>query len=503
MCIGNTVRKFVLLFALPAIVFAQEEPRDTIPEPAWFVGSIAQLDSAIEATLDAPELRDGFQGVVIRSLETGETIHERNAEKLFMPASNLKLFTTSAALLALGPDYRYRTELYASGELDGTILRGDLIVKGYGDPTISGRFHEGDIGAIFESWADSLVELGVDEIQGNLVGDDNAFDDRGLGTGWQWDYESLWYAAPSGALSFNDNCVEIFLEPTEVGAPPELTLDPDVDYVVVNNRTTTVPRDSTTAVVVNRERGSNLVTVYGSVKESAKRLTTYATVTNPTQYFLVALKSVLERKGIAVTGYAIDADDLDDPIGYVEARLLFIHYSPTVAEIVKVVNKSSQNFYAEQLLKTLGFEFAGEGAAKAGVETATARLRKNGVPLENAIIVDGSGLSRLNFVSPEQIVAVLVRMYSSNVFQEFYNSLPVAGVDGTMASRLKRSRAADNARAKTGYVLAARALSGYVHTGDGEPVAFALVANNYSAPYAMVDKVQDAVVDLLASFKRK
>jgi D-alanyl-D-alanine carboxypeptidase/D-alanyl-D-alanine-endopeptidase (penicillin-binding protein 4) len=503
MSIGNTVRNVALLLTFSAIAFAQEEPRDTIPEPAWFVGSVAQLDSAIEATLDAPELRDGFQGVAIRSLETGETIHERNADKLFMPASNLKLFTTASALLALGPDYRYRTELYASGEFDGAILRGDLIVKGYGDPTISGRFHEGDLDAIFESWADSLLELGVDEIVGNIVGDDNAFDDRGLGTGWQWDYESLWYAAPSGALSFNDNCVEILLEPTEVGAPPEMTVDPDVDYVVVKNRAATVPRDSATAVIVNRERGSNLVTVYGSVKESAKRLTTYATVTNPTQYFLVALKSVLERKGIAVTGYAIDADDLDAPIGYEDARLLFIHYSPTMAEIVKVVNKSSQNFYAEQLLKTLGFEFAGEGAAKAGVETMTARLAELGVSLDNAIIVDGSGLSRLNFVSPAHIIETLTQMYRADVFKQFYNSLPVAGVDGTMASRLKRSRANGNARAKTGYVLASRALSGYVHTGDGEIVAFALVANNYSAPYAMVDKVQDAIVDLLASFKRK
>ncbi|MFA4923264.1 MAG: D-alanyl-D-alanine carboxypeptidase/D-alanyl-D-alanine-endopeptidase, partial [Ignavibacteriaceae bacterium] len=372
-----------------------------------------------------------------------------------------------------------------------------------GDPTISGRFYSDDMTKIFRDWADTLLALGIDEINGNILGDDNAFDDRGLGEGWAWDYESDWFAAPSGALSFNDNCIDIVVKPGKKGEQAVLGIAPETKYAIILNKVLTVGKDSNTNVQIYRERGTNIISVFGSIREGDDSLKIFATINNPTQYFVVTLKDILQQKGITVSGFASDIDDLTDPPGYTQTKLLFTHHSVFLKDILKVLNKNSHNFYAEQLLKTIGFEIKGYGTAARGIDAVKSILNKIGINTDNMEIVDGSGLSRLNLISPNQITVLLNYMYKSEVFTYFYNSLPIGGVDGTMANRVRKTRAQNNVRAKTGYINGVRSISGYIFTGDKEPVAFSIIANNFTVPVILADNLQDLVCIRLANFKRK
>jgi D-alanyl-D-alanine carboxypeptidase/D-alanyl-D-alanine-endopeptidase (penicillin-binding protein 4) len=444
---------------------------------------------------------NAFWGVVIQSLETGEYFYKRNEDRLFMPASNLKLFTSAAGLLLLGSDYKFSTDIYRNGEIDGSILIGDLIIQGRGDPTFSGRFYNNNMLKVFEMWADSLLAAGIDEIRGNIIGDDNEFDDLGLGNGWSWDYESYWFAAQTSAVSFNDNCVDVVITMKENEYLPEIKIYPDTKYIVTINKVMPVSKDSITSIDIYRERGTNVVTIFGTIKQGDS-VKTYVTVNNPTQYAMVVFKEVLESKGIEVKGYPMDIDDMPLAVNYSSFNKIFTFYSPELNEIIKVINKNSQNFFAEQLLKTIGLEIIGYGTTENGIEAINEILPDLGIYPENIVIVDGSGLSRLNLVTPRQVVQLLTHMYKSNLFIPFYNSLPIAGVDGTIGSRMKNGKAENNVRAKTGFLGAVRSLSGYVYTSDGEPVAFSMITNNFKVPTKLADNIQDLICLRLANFKR-
>ncbi|MHC1737376.1 MAG: D-alanyl-D-alanine carboxypeptidase/D-alanyl-D-alanine-endopeptidase [Ignavibacteriaceae bacterium] len=495
-------RLFVLVFlSLIMTGFGQEVRFDTIPKYSF--STVAEFREQLEDIFNDPNFNNANWGVVIQSLSTGEYFYKRNENKLIMPASNMKLFTTAAGLVQLGGDYRFQTEIYANGTIDGTVLKGNLIVKGFGDPAISGRFYNDDFTAIFRDWADSLLEMGIDEIRGNIIGDDNAFEDRGLGAGWSWDYESDWFAAPSGALSLNDNCVDLVISPSKVGQTANLEIMPETKYVVIVNNVTTVKKDSVTSIYATRDRGTNIIRISGTITEKSSQVKRFVTVNNPTQFFVVVLKEVLAKKGIKVTGFATDIDDADAEIDYEKTNLLFKHYSPTLRELVRVINKSSQNFFAEQLLKTIGYEKNGYGSASSGIKTESRTIEAMGINVDGMSIMDGSGLSRLNMVTPMQIVSLLNFMYKGDQFNDFYNSLPIAGVDGSLANRMRKARTQNNVRAKTGYIGGVRSLSGYVYTGDKELIAFSMIVNNYTVPSVLADVLQDLVCLRLANFKRK
>jgi len=482
-------------------LLAQEIKYDTIPKYSFM--TIQEFWEQMDDIFSDPNFNSAHWGVVIQSLNTGEYFYKRNENKLFMPASNLKLFTTSSGLLSLGAKYKYPTEIYMSGKTDGSIINGNLIIKGYGDPAISGRFFNDNMFQVFEDWADSLLDLGFDEITGNIIGDDNAFDDKGLGSGWSWDYESDWFAAPSGALSFNDNCVDINIIPSEKGKQAKVTITPSTKYTVIIDNVLTVPKDSSSYIDVYRERGTNIIKISGTIKEDSPIQKQWVTVSNPTQYFVVVFKEILQKKGIKVKGYPIDVDDLSEDIDYEKCDLLFTHYSPTLEQLIRVINKSSQNFFAEQLLKTLGYKERGLGTDGNGIRVEKRIVENMGINTDGLQIVDGSGLSRMNMVSPSHIANLLSYMSKDESFEFFYKSLPIAGVDGTIANRMKKARTQNNVRAKTGYIGGARSLSGYVYTGDKELIAFSMMVNNFTVPSVLADAIQDLVCLRLANFKRK
>ncbi|MFO7446842.1 MAG: D-alanyl-D-alanine carboxypeptidase/D-alanyl-D-alanine-endopeptidase [Ignavibacteriaceae bacterium] len=489
----------VVLFT--ADTFSQVFERDSVPKYSY--STIPEFWNQMEDIFDDPNFSNAHWGVSIQSLETGEYLYKRNEDKLFIPASTLKLFTTSAGLIALGGEYRWSTQLYANGKIDGSILQGDLVIRGTGDPTISGRFYQNDMLYVFNRWADSLLELGIDEIEGNIIGDDNEFDDIGLGAGWEWDYGSYWYSAPSGAISFNDNTVDIYVTINKQDNSPRVTIEPKTKYVILLNNVVTVPADSITSIDVYRERGTNVVNVFGTIKINSDTVKTYVTINNPTQYSMVILKDVLEKKGIRIHGYPIDIDDMAKTLSYSKMTLLFTHYSYPLRDVVKVINKNSQNFVAEQVLKTIGMEKEYYGSAENGIEASLEIFREMGINPEGMVLADGSGLSRLNLVSPRHVITLLNYMFKSKHFTSFYNSLPIAGIDGSLGTRLKNTRAEGKIRAKPGFLENVRNLSGYAYTGDNEPVAFVIFANNFNVPVKLAENIQDLVCLRLANFRRK
>lgn len=496
----NILFATIIILTVNLNLNAQVTVKDTVPKYSYT--TVAEFWSQMDDIFNDPNFSNAHWGVLIQSLETGEYFYKRNENKLFMPASNLKLFTSSAGLVLLGDDYKFTTNIYMRGRMDGSTLIGDLVVQGRGDPTLSGRFYKNDAVKIFSDWADTLLELGIDEITGSIIGDDNEFDDLGLGEGWQWDYESDWYAAQSSALSFNDNCIDLIVTVDKLTGQAKIDINPNTKYAAIINKVSVVGKDSTTSIKAYRERGTNVISVFGTIRKSDS-LKTFVTVNNPTQYTMVVLKEVLESKGIIVGGFPMDIDDLSSPIDYNELSKLFTHYSPNLKEVVKISNKNSQNLFAEQLLKTIGLEIENFGSIENGITACNSVFQEMGINPENMIMVDGSGLSRLNLVTPKQIVSVLNYMYQHKYYLPFYNSLPIAGVDGTLANRMKGSKAENNVRAKTGFIDYARSLSGYVNTGDNEPVAFSMIVNNFTVPLKLAENIQDLVCNRLANLRRR
>ncbi len=488
----------VLMFAFLSLNYAQEMKQDTIPKYSF--STIPEFWRDMDDLFNDPNFSNAQWGVVIQSLETGEYFYKRNENKLFIPASDLKLFTTAAGLLLLGPEYRFSTNIYMNGKIDGSVLDGDLVIEGRGDPTVSGRFYDNNMYKVYEVWADSLAALGIDEITGNIIGYDDDFDDKPFGKGWPWDLESYWFEAPSGAISFNDNVVNINV--TTDSNKAVISIAPDVNYMVINNNIQVVDGDSTSSIDVYRERGTNLVNVFGVIHQGDS-VQTFVTVNNPTQYAMVVLKKILGERGIVVKGYPIDIAASSEPVSLNLIKKLFTWYSPPFKEIIKVINKNSENFFAEQLIKTIGFEEKDFGSIDTGVEAMHELFQDMGINPDNMVIADGSGLSRLSLVTPKQFVTLLSFMYKNRYFIPFFNSLPIAGVDGTLGKRMKNTKAANKVRAKTGYLDAVRSLSGYAFTGDNEPVAFSIIANNFLVPYKLVDNLQDLVCIRLSNFRRK
>lgn len=483
----------------------------------------AALERDVRQIIHGAEFQNGFWGIIVEDLSTGRVLVEEHAGKSFVPASNAKLYTTAAALDQLGPHYRYRTRLYVDGPVLDGVLEGNLIVRGSGDPTIGGHYDaetgrweaEVDATRIFRDWADSLRAAGITRITGDVVGDDDVVDDRPLGRGWSWDDETFYYAAQLSGLSFNDNVIHMHVEGREAGAPARVWWDPfNTNYVQVVNRSRTTPRGTRVDEGYRRIRGTNVVDVTTEVPQDGEDIEEI-TVENPTLFFVHVLRESLLQSGISIGGRPVDVDELSIKPNYADPRLRRVatRLSPPLSEIVKIVNKPSQNLYADMLVKTLATEFPraddddGEpGSARLGIENAMATFVKAGIDTSLIQLADGSGLSRHNLVTPGMTVALLRYMWAhpdDDVRKAYYASLPLAGVEGTLRDRLRRGSPHQNLRGKTGSLSNVSSLSGYVQSADGRMLAFAMMANHFTTKTSDVRAAQDRIAALLADYRSR
>ena len=429
-------------------------------------------------------------------------LYELAPDKLVMPASNMKIVTLATAAEVLGWDYTFTTTLETTAPIENGVLRGDLIVRGTGDPTINAR--DGRATQVMDQWAAALTDAGISSIAGRIVGDDQAFDDDGVGAGWSWDYLQYGYAAPVGALQFNEDVADLAVAPGEPGAVALVQLTPGSGLTLVNRTITGTPGSEDT-IDYRRRLDAPVLEVTGSVPAGSKPVTRQVAVVNPTIYFAQALKDGLGARGIAVEGAAADFDDVAAELAAAPPRrVLASATSPPLTAIATVLMKVSQNLYAETLLKACGAAKGGLGTTRAGSEVARATLSAWGVPEDGYVMYDGSGLSRYNYVTARTLTTILQHLYNDPRHRApFTATLPVAGTDGTIRSRMKDSRAEANAVAKTGSIANVRALSGYLRTRDGEPVVFSIVANDFVIPPATINWIADLAVEILSNFTRE
>ncbi len=488
---------FIVLFLAPPL----------LAQPALH----AALPSQLDAVLDRPAFSNAFWGALVVDAATGDTLYQRNAGKSFVPASNTKLYTTAAALDLLGADYTFVTRLYTQGSVSGGTLKGNLVVRGGGDPVIGGRFNGGDRTALFREWARQLKSQGITRITGDVVGDDDLFDDVPLGYGWNWDDETYWYSAQLSALSFNDNCVDVSIRGHRAGRPARVTWEPgNTTYVQMINETMTRPSGFGIEEGYERARGTNRIVLTSEVGAGVTDEESL-TVENPTAYFAYVLREVLRKEGIRVEGEARDVDDLDARPDYGALREVATHTSPPLSDVVEVINKVSHNLYADLLLKTLGTLPAPVdtslemGSAARGVAVAMQTFARAGLDTARVRLVDGSGLSRGNWVTPEMSVSLLRYLHThpdTTARGVFYRSLPIGGVDGTLRSRFQEGPARLQVRAKTGSLGGVSSLAGYVTTADGRRLAFSLMCNHYVVPTRDVRQAQDDFVNALAALSQ-
>ncbi len=438
-------------------------------------------------------------------MATGEHLYSLNAGRWMMPASNMKIVTLAAAAETLGWDYRFRTTLEALGSITNGVLHGDLIVRGNGDPTIGSRNDRAE--GVFQEWIAALGAAGVSAIEGRIVGDDQSFDEEGLGAGWAWDYLQYRYAAPVGALEINENSASLDVLPGSwQGAPAVLRLAPGSGLTLLN-RAITGPPGSQDVIEYRRRIDRPELEVIGSVPADAGPTRYFVAVVNPTLYFVRSLKDALAAAGVTVSGEAVDFDDISAGLPVLPPtppRVLASTESPPLREMAAVLMKVSQNLYAETLLKALGASRGGLGTAEGGRLAVRRVLSGWGVPEDAYTMYDGSGLSRYNYVTAALLTTILERLHRDPRHREpFLATLPIAGKDGTLASRLERTRADGNALAKTGSIANVRALSGFVRTRDDEVLAFSILANDFAIPAATVEYIADIAVETLANFTRR
>lgn len=453
------------------------------PSVADADGTDAATAAAIEQILADPDLPRAFWGIVVVDVRSGRTVATRNGDLNLMPASTLKLFTTAAALDALGADFRYTTGLYHLGpDAAGGTLRGDLVIRGVGDPTFGSSGQPDPLAR----WAQALADAGVRRIEGRLVGDDDRFEDALYAEGWDVRHiatES--YAPAAGGLAWADNLIP--LQITGRSGRPTLAGGPD-GFATVDVE----PREGRSTMRVERALGTDQFRLTGSVA-SGYRGTLRLPVANPTLYAVYAFADALREAGIDVSALQpVDVDDLAAAPAYDDAAPLLVHVSPPLAAIVARTNQESDNLYAEYLFRTL----AADGSTEAAARRVEAFLQEAGADTEGLSLVDGSGLSRKDLITPNAMAALLRHMARHRDAAVFRASLASGGGAG---STLRNRLDGVPVHAKTGSLSAVRCLSGYVDGPGGAPMAFVLMANHFTVEGRRIAEAQDRIVRAIAT----
>jgi D-alanyl-D-alanine carboxypeptidase/D-alanyl-D-alanine-endopeptidase (penicillin-binding protein 4) len=464
----------------------------------------ADLQGVIDALMAASPVARASVGIQVVDLKTGSALYSRNAERLFLPASNMKLFTAALALERLGPDYRMTTRLVRAPS-------GDLILVGGGDPSLSGRTYpyQKDTPATnplraIEELADQAVAAGITRVDGDIVGDDQLYPWAPYPPSWTVDDMSGEDGAPVSALTLNDNAIAFSIQPAaRAGEPAVISFQPALEYYAVDNRVLTVAGEKEARIRLSRMPGSRQLLVWGSIPLAGGTVRETVAVDDPALFAACALYDALARRGVSIRGRPVARHRAvsEDPWP-VEGDVIATRMSPPLVEMLQVVEKVSQNLHAELMLREVARVTRVSGTRESGLQELSAWLAGIGIKTEEWRAEDGSGLSRNDQVSPRAVTRLLSAMAASKNAAVWVSLLPVGGEDGTLEHRLccvSDATAARQVRAKTGTLSRAIALSGYADSRTRGRLAFSILVNNFSAPpaevRAWVDKIALTLVD--------
>jgi serine-type D-Ala-D-Ala carboxypeptidase/endopeptidase (penicillin-binding protein 4) len=517
-------------------------------------GPCTELAQKIAALLGEPPVARDHWGIVVTAMD-GSPIYSLNEGQLFQPASNTKLFTTAAALALLGPGRTFETKIVAKGVMEGTsALKGNLVLVGGGDANLSGReipyvppamrpkVEKGaaplpEINPLryLEAMADQVAATGLKVVNGDVVGDDTLFPWEPYPQDWSID-DAVWgYGAPVSALTINDNQIKVTVSPgASAGSPANVVVDPVLPaYYTLDVSVTTGEKKSGSQVQMDRALGSKVLRVYGSIAVDAQPDEEEVAIHDPAEYAAMALKGMLEARGIVVTGVARAKHQVDsNPIGFLsetsdvkqeqefiqgrgggfaclqapppvageERKVLASHQSPALIDDLTVTNKVSQNLHAELLLHHLGRKmFCDNGSTAAGAKMRSAFLENAGIDKDEFVFFDGSGLSGHDLVTPRATARLLQYASTQSWFAQWKTSLPVGGEDGSLQTRFGKAPLKDHVFAKTGTLGEARALSGYLECASGRTVIFSIMVGNHLPGTSEDREAMDKVVAAIAA----
>jgi len=454
------------------------------------------LQGIMDSVLAAPMWRNARWGVLLVDAERGDTILSHDADRLFMPASNQKLLTAAIALQVLGPDYRWQTPVLLHGRQRGSTWNGDIQVVGSGDPSFSDSLRNGDAASAFEPVVAALAARGIRRINGRVVATGDAFPGLTTGFGWAFDDFDFAYSAAVDELLYNEGVLTLWVKGgSRAGASTTVRRAPTSSYPPLQNRVLTrVAHDTGAAPEALYDSTGNTLVLTGTVAvgDSARLTVAYR---HPADAFTAALQETLSRRGLRITERRLAVRDTARRTADTAAILS----SAAMRDVLRRMQKPSQNQIAELLFRTTGLVGSGHGSADSARAVGARTLATWGITNADAAYRDGSGLSRHDYLTPRAVVRVLDAMRLSPWFTMYRTALPLAGVDGTIANRMKGTPAAGNVHAKTGTLDKARSLSGYATSADGRLVLFSLLCNNYTVPTREVERVQDLLVTTLAA----
>ncbi len=458
----------------------------------------------------SPSTQRAFWGVEVLDLTSGDLLYSLNAHRLFVPASNAKLFTTALGLERLGPEYRFRTTVVADAPPDGAgRIAGSVRLVGGGDPMLSARpvpyqkgSWTGDPLQAIEALADQVVARGVRRIDGDIIGDDTAYVWAPYPEGWAVD-DAVWeYGAPVSALTINDNMVLVTVRSRPKPGPAELVLSPALEFYSIDNRVRVIP-GAEAKVNLERLPGLRQLRLWGTLPADPPTGTRLPlAIDDPALYAATAFAGALERRGVEVRGHPIArhrfaneaAETAPRPQGVELAR----RESPPLSELLRIIDKVSQNLHAELVLREVARTCRGAGTREAGLEESRAFLKQADIDEGEITFEDGSGLSRMDLVTPDAVVRLLRMMYASRHRDEWVGMLPQGGVDGTLETRFNGNPLGRRIHAKTGSLSHVAALSGYIESASRGPLAFSILVNNFSSPAADIQAAIDRIALLLA-----
>ncbi len=448
------------------------------------------FDDALQNILNQSDYKNATIGIRIAELNSGETLFDFNGEKLMIPASNMKLVTSAAALEILGSEYRFTTKIGYTGKIEDEVLDGNLIILGGGDPTLGSEYFRNDFHSsdFLKIWVQNIKNAGIKNIRGNLVLDASHYDNEKIPPTWIWEDMGNYYGAGASALTVYDNLFRItFSSPSKAGKPTQIVSTyPKIDGLEIKNEVLSSDENRDMAYVFGSPFGNKRV-IRGAIPKNRKSFTIKASVQHPEKLLAEDLFSFLVKEGIFLSGEIkferVEQDKL---------KTIYVHESPVLAEIVKVLNVESVNLFAEHLVKQIAFEKTGQGSRSVGIEIIKEFWKSKGLE-GNFFMEEGSGLSHFNAISPSQFNTILKLSRETENAEMFLNSLPTAsngtlyGFDsGVFENKLK---------AKSGSMTRIRCYSGYLQTDSGSEIIFSIMVNHFDGPHSkLIEEIEKLLI---------
>ncbi|MFA5465459.1 MAG: D-alanyl-D-alanine carboxypeptidase/D-alanyl-D-alanine-endopeptidase [Candidatus Cloacimonadales bacterium] len=481
---------FISSSCIAKTALTQKQESCTIIDPA-----VIQLQYQLDSLVCAYH-NDNFKlGIVAKSVDKNELLYSLNADQAFVPASNLKLLTSAIALQTLGKDFRWNTTFYTDGIIKDSILAGNLIVKTEGDPAISKSLLDIEVSELFKLWSDSLRTKGIAKVSGDLIIDNSAFAQHKIGSAWKDSNKLYAYAAIPSTFAINENYLQVRITGNRTlnKAPIIEIYPPNIKLKIVNNATTANIKRNT--IRLNRN-DDNTIYLSGKIARNQK-ISSVISMANPADYAKDVLFDSFNTNRLSIAG---KSTIIDTCITYYNKTELYNYQSPQLAHIIKRLNKDSNNFIANQVYLSLGYQL--RQSVDESENIIKEYLQLNQIEADSLFLDDGSGLSPINKISPNNLTDLLVAIHNKPFFSDFFESLTIAGVDGTLKDYMHYYPLYNNFRGKTGTLDRVRTLSGYVYNHDNELLCFSFFCNDFNGQIKQIDKFKEDFLIILANFER-